>query len=60
MRRIAVRRDKRTEIKFLEQRLEALKKRRAKLVHVSDIRLNLHRCAEAQMRISILKGELEF
>jgi hypothetical protein len=60
MRSITVRRDKRTEIKMLQQRLEALQKKRMTLVRVSDIRLNLQKCAEANMRISILKGELDY
>lgn len=60
MRPIAAKRDKRTEIRFLEERVKALLKRRADLTDVKAIQINIHRVAEARMRISILKGELEF
>jgi hypothetical protein len=60
VRPIAAKRDKRTEIRFLEERVKALLKRRESLTDVRSIRINIHRVAEARMRISILKGELEF
>lgn len=60
MRPLTAKRNKQKEIRELQKHLERLRVRSYGLTHVAAIREYLHKVAEINMRIAILRGEIEY